>query len=499
MIIKITTKDGSDYTITNKNLVSTSYRQDSSSDNEFLLGFAASCSFNFSMKDFEGEYDDVNFLESTCELYNDEQTIKKGTFSLKKLTTRDEIYNFEYIDNMVKFDKRFKEQKFNGNIVEFLQLICSDCNVVLGSYSEILNQDIQITNTDVFLNMNYREILQSLCEVTGTFALINEDGELTLKWYNEESSKDILYSTLHQFELDESLSSPKELNGIVNGLEFKTWTDEPEGYVLYLSNNNPVLMNLTEVEVYEVLNNIKSNRLNDDFEYNSLDLQKRIDWELNVGDKIRVQDRKGNFHNCFITNLTFRNDSIMSLTSSGENHDRNYTSVNNDNTNLYSYTTMKKFQNEEILNISSTKTFLYRINNIKESSCIFLNHLLESNSKFTINLYIEDELIKSIDTEKDIFNWGIIIDLEKTMKENILKIEINGNGDIDINKNVFSFILVDCNIEESQDEEPDDEWIIIYDMWNNEEAQNPFNTLLISRELIIEDLESEGIGGGWIS
>ena len=472
MIVDITTKDNETYSITRREMISSSYQQDSSSDNEFVLGFASACSLSFSMKDLEEQYTDVDFLESTCVMWDDEKLVRKGLFYLKKLTKRDDVYNFEFIDNMTKFDKRFKEQEFSGNIVSLLQLICRDCGITLYDYSKMLNQDIIIKNSDELLNMNYREILQAICEATGTFAIIDEFGRLVLDWYTLEQPTEIAYYQLHDFEIEEAKSAPKEVSGVINGVEVKSWSTSPSGYVLYITNNNPILMNHTEADINSYLANIKNNRLINDFEYNSLELRTRINWNLKVGDCITVEDKKGNWHFSIITNIAYRNDSNMTITCSGENHDRDYTTINKKNAEYSSSAFI--FGKKE----TTDKTTKISILNVRDSSQAYLN-LSDLQLSGSVSVKLNDSNIKTINKYGDM-SHGFVLNLEKTMNTNELEITGNGVSELEI-----SLILVNCTAEETV--EPVEQYATILEYpAASGYGNNLYETCHLEKEEIIE-------------
>lgn len=437
MYIKLTTLNSDTYYIDESNLISWTYKADSSADNELMFGFASSCGLNFSIKDTTGTFTGVNFTNSTIELYEDStMTTRKGIFKCNTIQRREDIINFESLDYMTRFDRRFTDETFvNKTIKELLLEACGACNVSPGSsLSSFLNDDIVIKDNETILNMNYRELIQCVCEVSGTFAYINQDGELEIGWYDLTPKKDISYSVLHSLEIQEEENNPKEISTVVNGVEVKTYQVSPQGYCFILSNNNPILMNLTEEECNNRLNIIKNTRFNN-FKYYTLSCSLRQDWELNVGDSVRVEDRNGVKYLCLITNYTLQ-DYMMSITSSGQNYNKDYNQINNNNSNngggalLY----RKHMTSNGLANID--------IKNIKESSQAYIN-VSDTNLSGTIEILINDVSYKTI-TGNGLTSYGVILDLEKTMPTNNLKVRVNGVDDLEI-----SLLLINCNVEET--------------------------------------------------
>lgn len=468
MYIKLTTLNSDTYYIDESNLISWTYKADSSADNELMFGFASSCGLNFSVKDTLGTFTGVNFTNSTIELYEDStMTTKKGIFRCNNIQRREDIINFESLDYMTRFDRRFTDETFvNKTIKELLLEACGACNVSPGSsLSSFLNDDIVIKDNETILNMNYRELIQCVCEVSGTFAYINPDGELEIGWYDLTPKKDISYSVLHSLEIQEEENNPKEISTVVNGVEVKTYQVSPQGYCFILSNNNPILMNLTEEECNNRLNTIKNTRFNN-FRYYTLSCSLRQDWDLTIGDSVRVEDRNGVKYLCLITNYTLQ-DYMMSITSSGQNYNKDYNQINNNNSNNGGGALLYR------KHMTSNGLASIDIKNIKESSQAYIN-VSDTNLSGTIEILINDVSYKTI-TGNGLTSYGVILDLEKTMTTNNLKVRVNGVSDLEI-----SLLLINCNVEENI---PDHYYIT---------RENMHDTVLLHLEEIQEG------GGQWV-
>ena len=460
MKLKIILNDNTDFIINETSLISWNYKADSTDNNEILLGYASSCSLTFSLKNINNAYTNTDFTDCKVELWNDDLTVRKGIFNYRTLQKRDEIFNFSCLDNMIKFDKRFIDETFTGTVADFLQLACNDCVVSAGdSLNSFLNDDLTITNIDTIINMNYREIIQAIAECCGIFFYIDKDGKLQQAWYNTTHSLTIPYTSLHSLEIQEEVNSPKEITGVINGVEVKSWAVLPDGYALYLSNNNPIFMNHTEADITNRIIAIKSNRLNN-FNYYTASFSLRIDWSLNIGDSVRVQDKYGNYYLCLITNLTY-NNYMMSINSAGQNYNRDYNQITNKDAERKSSGVLLYRSNKDTDGIYS-----YTIKNIKESSQVYLN-VSDTNLNGSIDILIEGTLYKTITSSGGLSSYGVILDLENTMTENEIQIDVNGITDLEI-----SFMLINCDIEETVIEET---------MINRD---NVYDTLLLNIEEI---------------
>lgn len=471
MVLNFTLKDESTLQITNNEIISSSYKSDSSSSNEIQFGFASSAGLDFSIIDLEGDYTSVDFDGATIEMYNDAETIKKGIFIVKSVSRRKEIINISSLDYMSKFDKRFIDNLWSGTVGELLTKICTDCDVTMGdSCTDFLHSDIVLPNSDPFINMNCREILQAICECAGCFAIIDSDGELQLKWFNLSVVKErIAYSALKDVEINDAENNITDVSGVIGGLEFKTYDSEPEGYEIIIGNNNPIIYNHNYEETQAIFDEIKTERLVD-FNYYTLDLQTRTIWDLEVGDTIEVQNKNNSYYKAIVTNIEYANDCNMYIVSSGENHDRNYNSINNKDSEAYGGTLIFG------LNKDTDGEYFIKIKDINPSSQAYLN-ISDTSLNGSVVIELEGTTLKTL-TNNGFTSYGFVVNLETTMQENILKITGTGVSDLEI-----SLILVNCSAEET--EEPVPEYVVI-------NRENVHDTLLLN----IVEIQEQSLGGG---
>lgn len=438
MILDFILKNGASLTMTNDDITTSSYKSDASSDNELLFGFASSCGLNFSVVDLEGNFVGIDFVDAIITMYNDDRTIKKGIFNVRTVSRRKEVINFSCLDNMIKFDKRYINENFNGTISSLLDEMCLMCNVSRGSStSSFLHDSINIPSSEPFLNMNCREILQAICECAGCYAYIDEEGDLQFGWFDLSTvKKQIPYSSLFEYEKEDAENNITDVSGVVGGLEFKSYTTpEPVGYEIIIGNNNPIIYNHTYDETQAIFNDIKQNRLQN-FQYYNLTFKTRIDYDLKVGDTIEVQDKNESYYKAIITNLSYSNDAAMYITSSGENHDRGYNSINNKEGQAIGGTLIFN------RNIQADTTLLLTITDINETSQAYLTFSDPSfNGTFSVRL--EGEQLKQI-TNNGFTTYGFTLPLELTMRNNDLTIGITGADDLEL-----TIILINCGIKEN--------------------------------------------------
>lgn len=429
MILDIVLSNGTPLTLDNSYIISSSYKSDSSSSMELNFGFASSSSLDFSLIDIENNYQGIVFDNAVITMYNNDRTVKKGVFNVRSVVRRKDTINFSCLDNMYKFDKRYIDEDFSGTVGSLLYDICNYCGVLMGNTtSSFLHNTITIPNSEPFLNMNCREILQAICECAGCYAIMNEDGELELKWYDLSTIKqDILYQDLFDIQREDSENNITDISGVIAGKEFRSYNVAPTGYELIFGNNNPIIYNHTELEIQDIFNDIKQQRLQN-FNYYTLQFTTRTNWALNIGDTIRVQDRDNNYYKAIITSITYNNDNGMTVISSGENKERNYNDINNKDSKAYGGTFLFGH------NTSEDETTYIVIDNVVESSQVLLN-ISDNNLQGSVSITLNDTVIKTITTN----SYSFVLPIETTLGEN--ELEITGRGVSDLS---ISLVCVNC-------------------------------------------------------
>lgn len=474
MILDFVLSDDSTLTMTDDIIISSSYLSDASSSNELIFGFASSCGLDFTIIDLNGTYLNTDFNSAVITMYNDDRTIKKGVFNVRTVTRKKETITFSCLDDMSKFDKRYTNNMFSGTVKDLLDEVCDLCGITEGTTcTSFLHSDLNIPNSDPFINMNCREILQAICECSGCFAIIDENGELQLKWFNLSTvTKQISYDSLFEYEKEDTENNITDISGVIGGLEFKTYNDNPSGYEIIIGNNNPIIYNHNYTETQNIFNEIKEERLVD-FNYYTLKVKVRIDWTLKVGDTIEVQDKNSSYYKAIITNIAYSNNSGMTITSAGENHDRNYNTINNKDSEAYGGTLIFG------LNKDTDGEYFIKIKDINPSSQAYLN-ISDTSLNGSVVIELEENTLKTL-TNNGFTSYGFVLNLETTMDENILKITGTGVSDLEI-----SLILVNCSAEETEEPVPED--VVIT-------RENVHSTLLLN---IVEIQEQNAGGGGYV-
>lgn len=447
MIIKIKLADGNTLNLSNSDIVSSKIQMDASSDSELILGFASASSFNFSLKDLDEKYNNINFYDSKIEVYNDDETQKRGVFNLKKITKSKGIINFECLDNMTKFDVRFKGATFPISILDLIKVICNQCNVKVGNTinESLTNSNVIVKTAENFLGKNCREIIQQAAEICGCFAIFDENDCFQLKWFDldREDKKEIEYDKLKDLEIDDS---PTSIDGIEVYIDKKEYSYQSSGtYNLILTEDNIFFFD-SSIDSYSIiLSNIYNANLKN-LKYNSFSLQTRVDDNIKLGDTIVTYDEKGNRLIGIVTNLDITNDATMNIISAGESQDRNYQNSSSssssdagsggavefgENLNFRSYTLTQ--DNRQVLNS-------FNIEGVTDKSNVFLNYLCKfSHNNDEVDLdfdfYINDKKIETIKEKSSNNNFNVAFKLPLDVTNSLNTIVIgctSNNGSITI-------------------------------------------------------------------
>ena len=236
-------------TITEENIVENglSINRYCTSGDMIEIGSTVSAEMNVILDNYNGDFSDVSFngqeifVEVGVYDDNDEpQYIPMGYFrvdgSPRKLTR----IALTALDRMMNFEKPINTEAvfFPYTVSELLTVICEICDIELGiDPSELLNADFAIPELPDSVS-TYRDLLANICEITGTCAFFDWNGELILKWY-EETDTVITNADRYNSDLYEE---PIEITGVqvIDGENL--YIAGEEGYILTV-DDNPLIQN----------------------------------------------------------------------------------------------------------------------------------------------------------------------------------------------------------------------------------------------------------------
>lgn len=144
-----------------------------------------------SSQDYDRMKEANSFSENAgaaCQRVLPVEWIPKGYFTVDEAIFESATITLTALDNMSKFDKPYSKSnlKYPATLAEILRNACFYCGVNL-STQIFLNSDYEVKLRPEDEKITFREIISWVAQLSGSFAKINSNGELTLNWYDYTS------------------------------------------------------------------------------------------------------------------------------------------------------------------------------------------------------------------------------------------------------------------------------------------------------------------------
>lgn len=294
------------------------------SGSKFEIGTAIASELAFKLNNEDGIYDGVVFegaviypkLSLTDYVFTVgegelvTEVMKLGSFTIDSATEHLGTITIQALDRMVRFDKKYDSSLvYPTTIADIIEDACLNCNVILHTDVEtLMNYNYTVPNRPEDDDITYRQIIQWCCEITGTSAYMDWDGELRLQ--GVEATEVVIDET------DRYTSTIHKENVVITGVQV-TATDESyhlegsEEYVISISGNELIQTNVVLISCS------LSNVLNDFIYRPFIATTKPLPYVYPL-DKITIKDKNGISHESLITQNTFRLNGNTNLISRGE-------------------------------------------------------------------------------------------------------------------------------------------------------------------------------------
>ena len=463
MILKIRLKSGQELELNEKYLTSFRYEDSVTNSEEIRIGVAPSATLDFSIINRDNILSGKKFDGCEVVYYNDKNE-KIGTFDCSEIKKNKKSIDIELVDKMMKFEVDWKGCSFPTTTYELLLNICGQCNISLRTpKNEIINGDVTIREEDGLGGETCRTILKYLCEIFGSYANMDEDGNLVIEYYDFNDIKgQIRYGECTYFEIDESTTKRA-------GVLFKnnkTNVQIGDTSSSYIIEDNPIAKQLSESVKYEI-----GQRIVERIKYTSLKsgefiLSKK---DLKEGDVIEVVEENGEVSICVVSKIVFENLNKMTIFSYGDTKntkDSTSTSTSSTTDDSESYDSevyLGRGQNhQKILAKGGTYTLAEKlITNVTSFSKVNLNLFVNFNYNLNkilfFDIYTNDKLVKSLKFEaKQGFNQfavGFLADVDLESVRNLFSCKITlEDGDvleIEPFECQISFIVKSCKINDA--------------------------------------------------
>lgn len=287
-----------------------------STGNKAMVGACVASELSLTLENHDGFYNLTNFMgrELFVEIgVADEnevvQYIPMGYFGIDQSPRKQSRITISALDRMLWFEIEPDPEAltFPCTITDLLADICSECGVTrkitgaLTNGTYVVDEYPQIART-------YRDILSWICEVTGTNAYFDYDGELVLDWYTTTPSATLTVA-------NRILSDTSEESIVITGVEIQTETETYisglKDYALTISQN-PLLKEGVQA-VADALN-LVVNR----FTYKAFSATVLSMPHLYPMDGATFIDKDGNSFFVAITDWTFKLNGNTELRGRGE-------------------------------------------------------------------------------------------------------------------------------------------------------------------------------------
>lgn len=159
------------------------------------IGSTVAAELDFVLRNGDGAYSNVDFLgiEMFVEVgvkdaNEDIQYIPFGYYTVEDYLAAPGTISLSLLDRMMKFEQTVGTITFPITVNNLLAAACTACSVPLdSSVTGLVNGSYSVTGLPDSVK-TWREVLQWICEITGTNAWITRDGKLMLSWFATTSS-----------------------------------------------------------------------------------------------------------------------------------------------------------------------------------------------------------------------------------------------------------------------------------------------------------------------
>lgn len=173
------------------------------------FGSCVSGELTLILDNHDGKFDNESFMSkeihAEVEIMRENNLIERtslGWFTVDESPKKLSNITLAALDRMMRFEKKVDPTllSFPITLYELLQRICEICGVELqtGSYN-FLNADYNVMEFPS-IAQTYRDILSYICEINGSCAYMNINGELVLGWFS--STPAVTLDTSNRFDSD---------------------------------------------------------------------------------------------------------------------------------------------------------------------------------------------------------------------------------------------------------------------------------------------------------
>lgn len=246
------------FTLTYDDLTSFNYSADGTSPNAIQFGYASICTVDFSIFNATGEWDNVPFAGAKLNVFvgkrlaSGDEYVKLGVFTVDKSPKKGSIISITASDNMALLDEKFKGISFPCTLQDVVQRVCNQVGINLAT-TNFTNFSRAVDSLESLTSKTCREVLSFCCELAGSFAIINSDGDLEVRWFDTSNvDLEIDNTMIGEFSPDDT-PTPRGLSASFAGEEV-VFGDVSA--LMHLSDDNPLVDNLSVAQANDLVGHV---------------------------------------------------------------------------------------------------------------------------------------------------------------------------------------------------------------------------------------------------
>ena len=343
--ILVTFADNSTVELTDKDIMQGSLviKQSTSDEGSFTIGNAVIGELDFEIDNSSGTYDNTSFDEAVFDVrlglvteqkYDGTFTVewlRKGIYTAEEITVNEKYISIVAYDNIAKLDVPFADVNavFPCTLSALYTSICTYCGISYASPDFANSGYIVSTGEHIDEDASCREVMSYIAQMARAFVSCDNVGTLHMRWYAEAV---LGYDEAHNkifYELNErqKINSTVQISGVRHIAPDETETlIGTDGYCMVIENN-PLALNSSFLEHDVWTRRITGGLIGMKLIPFSSDIIS--DPSPEAGDIIKISDLNGRTYITPVTNVIFRLDAKMTVSSDAETvNENNRTSAN---------------------------------------------------------------------------------------------------------------------------------------------------------------------------
>lgn len=233
--VTITLADNTVLNLTNENLWNGGFEIDDavSSDNAFTaLGSAIINTSTIVINNMYDDFSDYDFTNAKVVMsvgleLNDTDTprtemCRKGTYIVDEATYNGSLITIKTMDYMAKFDEPYSKSTlaYPATADEIVRNACTLCGVTLATL-DFPNKTFVIDEKPNEESVTFREVISYVATICGCYARCNTNGQLELKWYDQDYYEEVVSQGTDGGQFDED--TPYSTGDSADGGSFNPW------------------------------------------------------------------------------------------------------------------------------------------------------------------------------------------------------------------------------------------------------------------------------------